>query len=193
MGNKVSVTVSTGIGRPRQVAFDPDATVGAVVGTNLVLGSAVTLLNGQTLPAGYVLTGADILNGLVSTSSGSSAAVDASSGTYTPAGTAVANVSSVTPGAAQYLRIGNVVTVSGSASVTPTLTAGTLTQFRITLPVASNFAGTGNACGTGTVQVTPYAPALVSSDAATDQAVIGFNATTAGAQTVHFHFTYLII
>jgi hypothetical protein len=193
MGNKVSVMVSQGVGRPRQVAFDPDATVGAVVGSNLVLASAVTLLNGQTLAAGYVLQPSDLLNGLIPAATTTASGVSASSGTYTPTAVAVANVSSVTPAAAQYMRVDNVVTVSGSASVTPTATGGTLTQFRITLPVASNFAASGNASGTGTVQESPYVPALVSADAATDQAVIGYNANTAGAQTVYFQFTYLII
>lgn len=63
MGNKVSVTVTQGVGRPRQLSIDPDATEGATLGTNLVLGSAVTLSSGVILPAGYVLSIADVVNG----------------------------------------------------------------------------------------------------------------------------------
>lgn len=66
---KVNLQTFTTAGRPRQVAIEQDATIGATVGRDLVLGQAVTLLSGQVLPAGYTLQASDILNGLVSSSS----------------------------------------------------------------------------------------------------------------------------
>lgn len=67
---KVRVSAYGLSGQPRLYDFDPDATPGAVVGTNLTLGAAVTLLSGVTLPAGYVLQASDVLNGLINTGSG---------------------------------------------------------------------------------------------------------------------------
>jgi enamine deaminase RidA (YjgF/YER057c/UK114 family) len=61
------------------------------------------------------------------------------SGTYTPTVSATTNIDATTPRAAQYLRIGDTVFVSGQIDVTPTDTI-TPTSFNITLPIASNFA-----------------------------------------------------
>jgi len=122
MGNRVSVTVSTGIGRPRQVAFDPDATVGAVVGANLVLGNEVVLLNGQRLPAGYVLTASDIMNGLQPAQNSSAVAGGATNLSY-DAGTRVLSSST-----------GNDATLpiftSGDAGLAPSSGGGTANFLR---------------------------------------------------------------
>jgi hypothetical protein len=61
MGNRVKLEAYRTAGRPISVAIDPDATEGAVVGTNLTLSTSVTLPTGVILPAGYVLTAQDIL------------------------------------------------------------------------------------------------------------------------------------
>lgn len=64
---RIKFQAFTTAGRPRQVNLDENATEGATLGTDLVLGAATRLLNGQTLPAGYVLKPSDVLNGLVDT------------------------------------------------------------------------------------------------------------------------------
>lgn len=66
MGNRVKLQAYRSVGRPVEVAVDPDATEGATIGTDLVLGSAVTLPNGQILPAGYTVTPQDILTAFAS-------------------------------------------------------------------------------------------------------------------------------
>lgn len=64
------------------------------------------------------------------------------SGTYTPTGFGVGagNVAALTPNKAQWMRVGNVVTVSGMVQVDPT-SANTNTFFSLSLPIASNFTG----------------------------------------------------
>lgn len=71
------------------------------------------------------------------------------SATYSPTITAVANCSVTSPGVNfKYLRVGNVVQVTGQLSVDPT-TASTLTRVRIALPIASNLTGSVGCQGTG--------------------------------------------
>jgi hypothetical protein len=58
------------------------------------------------------------------------------------------NVDSVTFSAAQYLRVGNTVTVSGQITIDAT-TANTDTTVRMSLPIASNISASRNLGGTG--------------------------------------------
>lgn len=64
---KVTIDAYRTAGRPFRLAIEENATIGAQVGTNLTLTSAVTLLSGQVLPAGYLLQPVDLLNGLIQT------------------------------------------------------------------------------------------------------------------------------
>lgn len=118
------------------------------------------------------------------------------SGTYTPTLTDIANTSARTSNGAQYMRVGNVVTVSGTMDVTTTAQAGTATSLNISLPIASNFAN-GNQCS-GTVSVsaaggTAYTSGFITSDATNDAARVSFNSISAGSRTLQFHFTYQVI
>jgi hypothetical protein len=70
------------------------------------------------------------------------------SGTYTPTITAVGNVSASSALASQWIRVGNVVSVSGEVSITATA-GGSSLSWRITLPVASTIANQGQLAGTG--------------------------------------------
>lgn len=68
------------------------------------------------------------------------------SSTYTPTLTNSTNVAASTTGACQFMRVGNVVTVSGQISVDPTA-AAVLTVLLISLPVASTFSSSRSAGG----------------------------------------------
>lgn len=70
------------------------------------------------------------------------------SGTYTPTITNVTNVSSSSVGACQYMRVGNVVTVSGRLVITATA-SGAYTQLYMALPISSNFSQEEQAGGAG--------------------------------------------
>lgn len=68
------------------------------------------------------------------------------SGTHTPVVSSTTNVSASTPGVAQWMRVGDVVTMSGPIDIDPTL-ASTLTILHLTLPFASDFTSTAQCAG----------------------------------------------
>lgn len=116
------------------------------------------------------------------------------SGTYTPTLTGVTNVASSTAYACQYIRVGNVVTVSGKLDVTAT-TNNTRTTLGISLPIASNFAATENCGGTGhtLANTTAGHAAAIYADATNDRAELDYYETHGAADTLSFSFTYRII
>lgn len=71
------------------------------------------------------------------------------SGTYTPTLTNSANVTGSTAYIAQYIRVGNVVHVTGKVDIDPTATL-TATEVRISLPIATAFVSDANLCGNAT-------------------------------------------
>lgn len=112
------------------------------------------------------------------------------SGTYTPTLTGVANVDSTTARVTQFMRVGNVVTVSGSMAVNATAT--TTTTVGVSLPVASNFANAFECAGT-TGSATA-ASGRVYGDATNNRAEITYLAGGfASDEEIYFHFTYLIV
>jgi hypothetical protein len=112
------------------------------------------------------------------------------SGTYSPTLTQTTNVSSSTPAACQYMRIGNVVTVSGVVSVTCTAGASTPTTLGISLPIASDLAATTQCGGAGRAAT---ASAGISANVISNVASVDWLASASGAQTLCFTFTYLIV
>jgi hypothetical protein len=68
------------------------------------------------------------------------------SGTYTPTAVNISNTSARSAYLAQYMRIGNVVTVSGQALITTVATGAT--EISLTLPISSTFASSIQASGT---------------------------------------------
>jgi hypothetical protein len=93
---------------------------------------------------------------------------------------------------AQYIRVGNTVTVSGRFTADPT-TSGSTTSFEITLPISSNIeaaedvAGVANssAVGDGTVEIFGVA--------ANDTAKFQWIPTTEDSQTYSYIFSYQVI
>lgn len=113
------------------------------------------------------------------------------SGTYTPTLTNVANLDGSTAYQCQYMRVGNVVTVSGRFDVDIT-TISTQTQLDISLPIASNFSGAHNAGGTAsTVNGIDDHPGIMA-DATNDRVSVIWNTTSGSAFSMFFSFTYLV-
>lgn len=111
------------------------------------------------------------------------------SGTYTPALTNVTNVTASTARKCQYMRVGNVVTVSGSLDITPTLAA--LATIGISLPIASNLALATDCAGNAdAIGVSMFGS--ISGDAANDRAQLDTVAIV-GANTLYFSFSYEIL
>lgn len=110
-------------------------------------------------------------------------------GTYTPTATGVTNVDSATGTVCQYLRVGNVVTVSGYVLVNPT-SASTTTRVGLSLPVASDFTSTEQCAGIAgsSYQEEGY----VTADTTEDRADLFVYAKDTSEHKVQFHFTYLV-
>lgn len=115
------------------------------------------------------------------------------SGVYTPTVTNGANVDSSTPGACQWSRVGNTVTVSGSITLDTTAAAATATTFGLSLPVPSAFALAGQCGGTGVGFATTYEPAAISADTANDRAQFDFQSQSTGSRALTFSFTYQVL
>src|SRR5690606_10317998 len=119
------------------------------------------------------------------------------SGTYTPTLTDSANVTSSTAYACQYMRVGNVVTVSGKVDVTATSDGNTETLLAISLPVASAFSQPYQAAGTAAVSWsdTMYNwAASIQADVDNDRLLLRFPAEVdSEIITLHFTVTYQIL
>jgi hypothetical protein len=114
-------------------------------------------------------------------------------GTYTPTLTNTANVASSSAFVNQYMRVGNMVTVSGHVTITATA-ANTDTRLRMTLPIASNFGaqaigGAGACTSTGLFGES----IAITSDTTNDEAEFRSRPATTAARAYTFSFTYRII
>lgn len=115
---------------------------------------------------------------------------DLTSGTYTPTGTGVANVASVTPGQFHYIRVGNEVSFSGYLAIDPT-SASTATQVSLTLPIASTLGNSLNdASGVASAAGATGQYGFVRSDGA-GKLLVQVSTNTAASQTwrVSGHYT----
>src|SRR3989338_1835376 len=114
-------------------------------------------------------------------------------GTYSAAFTNAANLDG-TPAnvTCQYLRIGNTVTVSGSVTVDPTLTA-TATKVGIALPIASDFAAAEQCSGTASAPSIAGQSAAITADATNNRAEMQWVSGDVTSQYMAFTFTYLVI
>lgn len=113
------------------------------------------------------------------------------SGTYTPTLTNNANLTASTAYACQYMRVKNVVTVSGKVDVTPTL-AATDTKLFISLPIASTLSAEENCGGTAQSKNIAGQGAAILADIVGNQALMEWKATDITNQPMYFSFTYLI-
>jgi len=113
------------------------------------------------------------------------------SGTYTPTIASVYNVASSSANPCQYMRVGNVVTVSGSVSVTATAT-NTWTRLSITLPISSNFDYSYRAGGGGGANATNNV-CVILAGASTSVVYLDAYPNSTSGLSYFFSFTYSII
>lgn len=126
-------------------------------------------------------------------SCGTSSPLTLGASTYTPTITSVTNIATTASPAGQWLRVGNVMTVSGVVSIDPT--AGTtLSTYRISLPVASNLSNLSQCIG-GIVFM-PSGTTVngrIIGDTTNDAAQVDFISDSGAASQIHaFHFTCLV-
>jgi hypothetical protein len=115
------------------------------------------------------------------------------SGTYTPVITNTSNADSAAiVGVAQWIRVGDMITVSGRITIDPT-SAGVVT-FNISIPTASAFASSQNCNGVAIlIQGSTIGSGTISADAVNDIAYMQFASTSASAHGGTFTFTYQVI
>lgn len=113
------------------------------------------------------------------------------SGTYTPTLTNTTNVAASTAFVCQYMRVGNVVTVSGQVQIDTTSAAATLLE--MSLPIASDFI-TASQCGGTAANLNAAAQESAGIQGVTANDTAGFNflAIATANQNWFFSFTYLI-
>jgi hypothetical protein len=114
------------------------------------------------------------------------------SGTYTPTLTGVYNVASSTAYELQYMRVGNVVTVSGYIQASATA-ANTWTRISITLPISSTFDYSYRAGGGGGASATNNVCAIQAGAFGTSVVYLDSYPNTASTLGYTFSFTYLIM
>lgn len=113
------------------------------------------------------------------------------SGTYTPTLTGVTNIAASTAYACQWMRVGNVVTVSGKVDIDVTL--GVASELGVSLPIASNFAAEQNAGGAGSSAAAASLVTAIKADATNDRAAFVFTAVSVTNDSYFFEFTYVIL
>jgi hypothetical protein len=119
------------------------------------------------------------------------------SGTYTPtlSNGNLIDVAGSTAYVCQYMRVGDVVTVSGKVDIAVTGTG--FTQLNMTLPVPSNFTAAENCAGVAQVSYsggTINEAAGIRADTTNDRAQIAFwGNVTGAAQSFTFTYTYRVI
>jgi len=112
-------------------------------------------------------------------------------GAYTPALTGVTNVASSSASACQYMRVGDVVTVSGKITIQATASL-TSTIIGISLPIASAFANDFQCGGTG-VPVGANSAGPIYADATNDRAEFNYVSADTTSRAFYFSFTYRLV
>jgi hypothetical protein len=113
------------------------------------------------------------------------------SGTYTPTLSSIYNVTSSTAFVCQYMRVGNVVTVSGVINVTATAT-NTWTRISMTLPISSNFDFSYRAGGGGGANSTNNV-CVILAGASTSVVYLDAFPNSTNSLSYYFSYTYQII
>jgi enamine deaminase RidA (YjgF/YER057c/UK114 family) len=165
-----------------------------VNGNLIIYNQSTARWENALLTAGANIT---ITNGAGSITVDASAGVSGSgsnfySGTYTPTLTNTTNVAASSAGVGQYMRVGNVVTVSGQVNIDPTATGDTI--MGVSIPVASNFSAQTNAGGTFAVlSGTVVQGGSIYADSTNDRVTFRMTASDVANRAYQYHFTYRII
>jgi len=113
------------------------------------------------------------------------------SGTYTPTLSNLVNISASSTYVCQYLRVGNVVTVSGKITFTSSLTSAN--TFNMSLPIPSNFSAQEQCAGNFSNNNNTSAGFTIFADAANDSAFFSCRPGAVASQDYCFSFTYQVI
>jgi len=116
------------------------------------------------------------------------------SGTYTPTVTSISNCSATSGNKCQYMRVGNIVTVSGSVNLTITSGGAASTEVGVSLPIASDISVQSDLGGAFTVnRATTSGAEQCSGDTANNWASLSFLSSSTGLGRIYFTFTYEVL
>lgn len=115
-----------------------------------------------------------------------------SNGRYTPTLTNVANLDGSTAYQCQWMRVGNIVSVSGKVDLNPT-SATTATQLGISLPVVSNLGTVEDCSGVAFASGIAAQGAAILGDTTNNRAQLEFISSDLSNQPMYFIFQYEVI
>ena len=115
------------------------------------------------------------------------------SGTYTPTLTNVTNVAASTAYSCQWIRVGNVVTVSGKVDIDATLSASTTSELGMSLPIASSLTAEEQVGGTAVSDAIASDAVRIKADATNDRASFVWKSISLTNDSFNFTFTYVIL
>jgi len=115
------------------------------------------------------------------------------SGTYTPTSSGLINCNTVIPGVHNWLRVGNIVTVSGNVTVSATA-APQVAYFYLSTPVNSAFTTLYEGNGGGTVNTGSnfYTP-IVGVGSVSNTILLGWYPVSTSAVVIRYTMTYRVI
>lgn len=194
MGSNVALAVGAGAG----ITVNADDVALDVAHVRNVDHTAITLTAGAGLTGGGDISASRTLDvgagtGITVNANDVALTVVTAYGTYTPSLTNTANIDASTAYPCQYLRVGDIVNVSGRVDIDPTANA-TQTTLNMSLPIASALsASTGyQLCGAAAANKVQQAAAVYADDA-NDNAKLDFISTTTLNYAMFFTFQYQII
>lgn len=188
--NKDSIAFQSTVGARHLLAID---TITGLI-QRMSISNGITSINSQTGATQTIAAGTGIDVNSSSNTHTISVSTDYIIGsTYTPTITNISNIDATTAFPCQYMRIGNVVTVSGRVDIDPT--AATVTAIGISLPVASAITNDYQIAGTGAIG-NEFTPAAILGDATNDRALMNLTIPVTGTlsnASWFFTFTYRIL
>lgn len=144
---------------------------------------------------GGAVDAAEITSGTLAVARGGTGANNTTQ-QYTPTMAAVANTTAiVTSPNALYFRVGSIVHVSGTITLTPTA-GGTLSTFTATLPIASNIGNTNtdlHGVFAGPANMTVGASGSIRGDVAGDLAFFEITQGDGSARVYHYVYQYIVL
>lgn len=177
-------------------SFQPlDATLTALAAYNtngMLAQTAADTFTGRTITGTANQVSVSNGNGVSGNPTLSLAIGDISSGTYTPTLTNTTNIAASTSTLCQYLRVGNIVFVSGAVAIDPTA-ANANTVLGISLPIASDFTAFQQCGGTAVSRNTIIDAGAITGDITNNRAQLECFTSSLANHQMAFSFMYQIV
>lgn len=126
------------------------------------------------------------------TGSGTADLIDVAFGSWTPTISGTVNLDSTGAFSGHYIRLGSIVVGTVNFDADATAAANTTTTAELSLPVASNFTGSGDCGGAGTIATSPHGAVEIGASAVNDTMYVTWKSSVTTSQRVRIIFCYLI-